>query len=108
MRLAREPRRAAGRYIVLMASRTTIFADVLRRVPIATFVSPARPMLVRMVRPLLLVPFLVLLGSGWTAQPATMDARCREILENWRPRFEAEKLTVLVAPPFVIAGDGGA
>lgn len=40
-----------------------------------------------------------------STQPA-MDAKTRGMLEQWKPKLEAEKLRFLIAPPFVIAGDG--
>jgi hypothetical protein len=37
---------------------------------------------------------------------ATIDDRCGAMLESWRERLRQEKLNYIVAPPFVIAGDG--
>src|SRR4051812_33592594 len=44
------------------------------------------------------------------APPATqpsMDRRCADLLSSWKDRFAEERLVAVVAPPFVIAGDGG-
>jgi hypothetical protein len=44
------------------------------------------------------------------ATPATrptIEQRCRLLAERWRERFDAERMTCAVSPPFVVAGDGG-
>jgi hypothetical protein len=44
------------------------------------------------------------------ATPATrptIEQKCRRLAERWRERFEDERMTCIVAPPFVVAGDGG-
>ena len=33
--------------------------------------------------------------------------RCERLADRWRARFDAEGFTCVVAPPFVVAGDGG-
>jgi hypothetical protein len=38
-------------------------------------------------------------------QPATLEQKCRAVLEKWQPRFDVERMNVLVSPPFIIAGD---
>ena len=80
----------------------------------------------------LLTPVLLLLlgGFGWfdpivtvataaagsTPVPAsarepatrpTVDEQCWRLVARWRGRFEDERFTCVVAPPFVVAGDGG-
>jgi hypothetical protein len=48
-------------------------------------------------------------GASVTSAPRpTLEERCQALLAGWKRRFEAERLTSLVASPFVIAGDGGA
>jgi hypothetical protein len=49
-----------------------------------------------------------------TAAPAiraatqpTLNEKCQELLARWRDKFDAERLSYLVDPPFVLAGDGG-
>ena len=37
----------------------------------------------------------------------TIDEKCRRLAARWRERFEAERMTCIVSPPFVVAGDGG-
>lgn len=37
-----------------------------------------------------------------------MQEKCDRLLSQWKDRFDQEKFDYLVAPPFVIAGDGGA
>ena len=37
----------------------------------------------------------------------TIDEKCRRLAGRWRERFEAERMTCIVSPPFVVAGDGG-
>src|SRR5258708_16877563 len=54
----------------------------------------------------------VLLGliTVAAAPPATrpaIDAKAAAMLAVWKPRLDAAGLKYLVAPPFVIAGDGG-
>src|SRR5436190_604091 len=41
-----------------------------------------------------------------STQPA-VDEKSRDLLDQWRDRFAAEHLSYLVAPPFVLAGNGG-
>ena len=44
------------------------------------------------------------------ATPATRPAieqKCQRLAERWRERFDAERMTCVVSPPFVVAGDGG-
>src|SRR5215212_8556813 len=49
---------------------------------------------------------LSLLSAAAPAQSDPMPAKCAELLNRWKDKFAEEKLTALVAPPFVIAGDG--
>jgi hypothetical protein len=44
------------------------------------------------------------LGAGPATRPAMM-VKTRAMLDEWRPRLEAEHLRHLIAPPFLIAGD---
>ena len=37
---------------------------------------------------------------------AEIRAKCEKLLEDWKDRFDEEKFNYLVAPPFVIAGNG--
>ena len=41
-----------------------------------------------------------------TTQP-TIEQKCRRLADRWRDRFDAEGVTCVVSPPFVVAGDGG-
>jgi hypothetical protein len=41
-----------------------------------------------------------------TTQPS-IEERCRRLADRWRDRFDAEGVTCVVSPPFVVAGDGG-
>ena len=54
---------------------------------------------------LLLLASLVLAEQPSSA-PA-IDQRCSQLLSRWQTRFDEEHFTAIVAPPFVIAGDGG-
>jgi hypothetical protein len=43
------------------------------------------------------------------AAPATKPSvpeKCQKVLDEWKARFEEERFHAIVAPPFVIAGDG--
>lgn len=47
---------------------------------------------------------------AWSAEPATQPAieeKCQSLLSNWNERFDEARLSHLISPPFVIAGDGG-
>src|SRR5688500_7273020 len=37
---------------------------------------------------------------------AEIRAKCEKLLGDWKDRFDEEKFNYLVAPPFVIAGNG--
>src|SRR5689334_695921 len=60
------------------------------------------------------VVVLLLLPSVGVAAPSDtrpddesmLVGRADALAEQWKPRFAQEKLHFLVAPPFVIAGDG--
>ena len=57
-----------------------------------------------------LLPLILLSVFCVSAAPATrpdVGAKCDKLLEDWRERFDAERLSYLVSPPFVVAGDGG-
>ena len=41
------------------------------------------------------------------ASQPTIEQKCRDMAERWRERFDAEGVTCIVSPPFVVAGDGG-
>lgn len=42
------------------------------------------------------------------SRPAvTLEEKCAALHQRWRDRFEAERLSVVISPPFVVAGDGG-
>src|SRR5436305_4661332 len=55
---------------------------------------------------------LVLVSLVSAAAPATrpgvagMEQKSRELLAKWKDRFDEERFNYLVAPPFVIAGNG--
>jgi hypothetical protein len=55
-------------------------------------------------RVILLLVVSVLISAP--AQPARVQTRCDALLASWKRRFDQEKLNYLVAPPFVIAGNG--
>jgi len=42
-----------------------------------------------------------------TATRPTIDQKCQRLADRWRERFDAERMTCIVSPPFVVAGDGG-
>src|SRR5438477_5870498 len=65
---------------------------------IASFVPGSRSMAV--------TPTTPASPSRASTQP-TLDEKCHDLLDQWRERFAAEHLSYLVAPPFVLAGDGG-
>jgi len=52
----------------------------------------------------LLVPCICAAPASRPADP--VEAKCRRLLEKWQPRFDSERLNVLLSPPYVIAGDG--
>lgn len=62
--------------------------------------SPHAAIVIAMV---LLVSSIVRAES---AGAAAIQAECEKLAEKWRPRFEQEKLSLIIAPPFVVAGDG--
>src|SRR5947207_9460272 len=44
------------------------------------------------------------------ASPATkptLNEKCDAVAAKWRDRFAAERMSYIVSPPFVVAGDGG-
>jgi hypothetical protein len=41
-----------------------------------------------------------------TTAPA-IERQCQALLERWKDRLDAERMTVVISPPFVVAGDGG-
>lgn len=49
---------------------------------------------------------LVLCGAEPASRPA-LQSRCELLVMEWKPRFDREKFSVVIAPPFVLAGDGG-
>jgi hypothetical protein len=53
---------------------------------------------------ILLATALPTAGSEVTGPAIT--AKTNALLDHWKPRLDEEKLNVLIAPPFVIAGDG--
>lgn len=61
----------------------------------------------------MLLRCVAVLLSVWSvaAAPATrpgaIEAKSAQMLSTWKPRLDAAGLKYLVAPPFVIAGDGG-
>ena len=67
------------------------------------------------MRSVLLTLVVAILGCGATpttarAAPATqptIEQKCQRLADRWRERFEAEGMTCIVTPPFVVAGDGG-
>ncbi len=42
------------------------------------------------------------------ASESDMNAKCADLLAKWKDRFAEEKMTAVIAPPFVIAGTGDA
>jgi hypothetical protein len=61
------------------------------------------------------LPVLLLIAQPGAAAPASRDsaspspelrAKCDALLAKWKDRFAAEKFNAVVAPPFVVAGDG--
>src|SRR5437879_3759321 len=58
----------------------------------------------------LLIPLTLLCVAAAPApstQPA-MPAKCQSLLDTWKSRFDDEGFHTLIAPPFVIAGNGTA
>src|ERR1041385_3839035 len=55
---------------------------------------------------LALVACFFFLAASPTTKPA-LDQRCRDVEAKWKDRFAAERMTSIVSPPFVVAGDGG-
>jgi hypothetical protein len=51
--------------------------------------------------PLLLLP----VAPAPTTQ--SIDAKCDKLLDTWRGRFDQERMSYVVSPPYVLAGDGG-
>lgn len=62
------------------------------------------------MRHLALLPLMVFCLAPAPARPTDAEAdlrrKCDALLEEWRPRFEEAKFNSIVAPPFVIAGNG--
>ena len=58
-----------------------------------------------------LIPVLVLwpglLAAGPATSPLDISQKCDALREQWNDRFAQEHLAVVIAPPFVITGDGG-
>ena len=75
-----------GRLVTLMLLLTGCFGAAATTSP-ATATTPTTP-----VAP--------------ATQPA-IEQKCRQLAERWRDRFDAERVTYNVSPPFVVAGDGG-
>jgi hypothetical protein len=55
---------------------------------------------------LLLLVMPLLLAPAPASRPSVAD-KCDKLLAEWKDRFDEEKFTAIIAPPFVIAGDGG-
>jgi hypothetical protein len=55
---------------------------------------------------LLLLLFPLLMAPAPATQPSVAQ-KCDKLLTEWKPRFDEERFTALISPPFVIAGDGG-
>lgn len=55
--------------------------------------------------PLLLISIALLAAAP--ASGPSVEQRCADVLADWNARFAAEHFESVVAPPFVIAGDGG-
>ncbi|HET6250832.1 MAG TPA: DUF1570 domain-containing protein [Tepidisphaeraceae bacterium] len=49
--------------------------------------------------------FLALISAGPAKEP-TMEAKTQALADQWKARLSEEKMNVLLAPPFVIAGNG--
>jgi hypothetical protein len=62
----------------------------------------------RLFPPAAALLLLALAGAAPTTQPAgpSMREKAQKVADDWKPRFDEEKLNVLIAPPFVIAGNG--
>src|SRR4051794_23960755 len=59
-----------------------------------------------------LLPAIVCASLCSAAAPSpstapTVDQKCESLRAKWADRFRDERLSVIVAPPFVVAGDGG-
>jgi hypothetical protein len=55
---------------------------------------------------LLLAPLPLLLAAAPATAPS-IEQQCDQLLSNWKTRLDEEHFVAVVAPPFVIAGDGG-
>ena len=47
------------------------------------------------------------MAAAPATRPAAIEVKSVEMLQTWKPRLDSANLKYLVAPPFVIAGDGG-
>lgn len=59
---------------------------------------------------LLLTTVLACASAALAAAPSTqptLEQKCHAMRARWDDRFRAERLSVIVSPPFVVAGDGG-
>jgi hypothetical protein len=56
---------------------------------------------------ILLLAFPLLLSAAPATSSLGIDQKCDERVAQWKDRFDEEHLAAVVAPPFVIAGDGG-
>jgi hypothetical protein len=59
-----------------------------------------------MMRSLACLCVLALVSAAPATRPS-MDEQCRALASKWRERLTAEKFDVLIAPPFVVAGNIG-
>src|SRR5437763_116389 len=55
-----------------------------------------------------LASLIVMALASRFALPADVDPKCDRLLGEWKGRLDEENFKYVVAPPFVIAGDGGA
>src|SRR4051812_21223006 len=53
---------------------------------------------------------LMMLCPSWARPdaPSDVEGKCQALLRQWKARFDAEKFSYVVAPPFVIAGNASA
>jgi hypothetical protein len=56
--------------------------------------------------PVLLACALCLAAGVPTTQP-TLEQKCAAVARKWDDRFQSAKMTCIISPPFVVAGDGG-
>ena len=53
-----------------------------------------------------ILSLLILCSAAPPATQPTIEQRCHTLLSDWRARLDEEKFNYVVAPPFVVAGNG--